>query len=440
MLLKPSPASDALAETMAKVRWRLVPLMILMYVIAYIDKVNVSFAGIQMTKALGLGPAVFGVGAGIFFIGYTVFEVPSNLALHRFGARVWIARILFIWGAVSAATAFTRGQTSFYILRLLLGAAEAGFFPGMMLYITLWFPQSERARIVALFIMSSPLAVIIASPVSGALLGLDGVLGLAGWQWLFLCEGLPAMALAFVAYKFLTPRPEEATWLAPEARAQLAHTLAQENLARTKKHRLTVMQALANPRVVLFGFLYFGLLTGINGVVIWLPQVVKSFQVSDITVGLVVTVPYIVTVFSMIGWARHSDRTGERVWHVAIPAFVGGAGLLLSATSKLALVKLLGVTVGVAGLYAAMPPFWALPTAFLSGAAAAGGLAWITTIANFGGFVGPSLIGYVKQLTGSYSAGIASLAAGGLLASLLALTQLRSGEELRTTLGKARAS
>jgi ACS family tartrate transporter-like MFS transporter len=424
-------APDLLPQTIKKIRARLIPLMVAIYIVASIDKVNVSFAGIQMTKALGIGPAVFGLGAGIFFISYTIFQVPSNLILHRVGARTWIARILFIWGIISTAMAFTQGKTSFYALRFLLGAAEAGFFPGLMLYMTLWFPQSERARIVASFIAAAPIAVIIGSPISGALLNLDGVLGIGGWRWLFLIEGLPAIALAFVTYRMLTDRPEQATWLSSEEREQLTQTLAQEARTRVARHRFTVLQALSNPRVILLGFLSFGQLVAMNGLVMWLPQVAKGFQLSNIAVGFVVTVPYIFAVATMLLWAKHSDKTGERIWHVAIPAFTGGIGLLISATTGSPILQLAGATLGVTGLYSAMPAFWALPTAFLGGAAAAGGLALINTIANFGGFVGPSLIGYIKEITGHYSWGIASMAAGAFLAGSLALTQLGSGGKPR---------
>jgi MFS transporter, ACS family, tartrate transporter len=426
-----SRTPDLLPQTIKKVRARLVPLMVAIYIVASIDKVNVGFAGIQMTKALGLGPAVFGLGAGMFFISYTILQVPSNLILHRLGARTWIARILFTWGVISAGMAFTQGKTSFYLLRFLLGAAEAGFFPGLMLYMTLWFPQSERARIVASFIAAAPIAVIIGSPISGALLNLDGVLGIGGWRWLFLLEGLPAIALAFVAYRRLTDRPEQATWLSADERAQLSQTLALEAKTRVAKRRFNVLQALANPRVILLGFLAFGQLVGMNGLVMWLPQVAKGFQLSNIAVGFVVTIPYIFAVTGMLVWARHSDKTGERVWHVAIPAFVGGIGLMISATASSPIVQLVGATVGVAGLFSAMPAFWALPTAFLGGAAAAGGLALINTIGNFGGFVGPAVIGYIKELTGHFSWGIASMAGGAFLAGILALTQLRSSAEPR---------
>jgi MFS transporter, ACS family, tartrate transporter len=417
---------DLLPQTMKKVRARLVPLIVAIYVVAAIDKANVSFAGIQMTQALGIGPEVYGLGAGIFFIGYTMFQVPSNLILHRIGARTWIAIILLVWGVISSGMALTQGTASFYTMRFLLGVAEAGFFPGLMLYMTLWFPQSERARIVASFIAAAPIAIIIGSPISGALLQLDGVLGIGGWRWLFLIEGLPAMVLAFVTYRMLTDRPGQATWLSASERELLAKTLAGEAKVRVAKGRVSVLQALANPRVILLGVLSFGQMTAMNGLIMWLPLVVKGFQRSNIAVGFIVAIPYIFAVASTLAWARHSDKTGERVWHVAIPAFVGGGGLLISATASSPVVQLLGVSIGVAGLYSAMPAFWALPTAFLGGAAAASGLALINTIGNIGGFVGPSLIGYIKVLTGHFSWGIASMAAGAFLAGCLALTQLRS--------------
>jgi MFS transporter, ACS family, tartrate transporter len=420
------PTPDLLPQTIKKVRARLVPLMVVIYLVAAIDKVNVSFAGIQMTQALGIGPEVYGLGAGIFFIGYTMFQVPSNLILHRIGARTWMAVILFVWGVISTGMALTQGRASFYIMRFLLGAAEAGVFPGMMMYLTLWFPQSDKARMVASFLVATPLAVLIGSPISGALLELDGVFGIGGWRWMFLIEGLPAIVLAFVTYRMLTDQPGQATWLSANERELLSKTLAGEAKVRAAKGRTTVLQALVNPRVILLGVLSFGQLMAMNGLIMWLPLVVKGFQRSNIAVGFIVAVPYIFAVASMLVWARHSDRTGERVWHVAIAAFVGGSGLLISATANSPVVQLLGVSIGVAGLYSAMPAFWALPTEFLGGAAAAGGLALINTIGNFGGFVGPSIIGYIKALTGHFSWGIAAMAAGAFLAGCLALTQLRS--------------
>lgn len=421
-------AQDRLPYIVKKVRARLLPLMMVMYAICYIDKVNVGFAGLQMRDALNLSATAFGFGAGVFFIGYTLFEVPSNLILHRVGARIWMARIMFTWGLLSAAMAFTQGETSFYVLRFLLGAAEAGFFPGMMMYMMYWFPQSERARIVGNFMIAVPISVVIASPVSGVLLELDGLLNLGGWQWLFIIEGAPAVLLAFVAHRYLTDKPDEAKWLTAEERSILSQKIAEEDRARVAKQHFTILQALAHPRIILFGVLYFGLLMANNGVVIWMPQVVKTFGFvqSNFAISSIVAIPYIVTVFAVLFWSKHSDKTGERIWHVAIPAFIATSGLILTALSSYPPIQLFGLTMALAGIFSAMPPFWALPTSFLSGAAAAGGLAFITTIAQFGGLVGPTLNGYVTEVTGNYSAGMASLGAGTFFTGILVLTQLWS--------------
>ena len=427
---------DLLPRTIRKIRARLLPLIVTIYIVAYIDKVNVGFAGIQMTKALGLGPAAFGFGAGIFFISYTIFQVPSNLILHRVGARTWIARIVLAWGVISTCMAFMQGTTTFYVLRFFLGAAEAGLLPGFdrrcMLTLCGFRSPGESSGIVA-----KKFPCCRTDRRDHRLADIRRVAGFERGAWhRRLAMAIPPRGPAGDDFGFRDvpnvdrSRPEQAAWLSADEREQLAQTLAQEARTRVVKRasRSLALPSPANPRVILLGFLAFGQLVGMNGLVMWLPQITKGFELSNMAVGFVVTIPYIFAVAAMLVWARHSDKTGERIWHVALPAFVGGIGLVISATTSLPLVQLVGATMGVAGLYSAMPAFWALPTAFLGGAAAAGGLALINTIANFGWVVGPSVIGYIKELTGHYSWGIASMAAGAFLAGILALTQLRTGD------------
>jgi D-galactonate transporter len=402
-------------SVMHKVSWRLIPFMVLLYFVAFLDRVNVGFAALTMNKDLGLTATIFGNGAGIFFIGYFIFEVPSNIALEKFGARMWIARIMITWGIISGLMALTTGPISFYVLRFLLGIAEAGFFPGMILYLTYWFPSAYRAKIVGAFLLAIPISAIIGSPISAALLGVS-FLGLKGWQCLFILEALPAVLLGFVVLAFMTDRPEKAHWLSPAERDWLSRVLQAERKTRESVHHFTLGQALMNPRVVLFGFMYFGIVIGLYGFSFWLPQIIKGFGgLSNWQVGLLTMIPSAFAAVAMYLWGHHSDATGERVWHVFLPAIIGGVSLAISgyltSTPALALVAL---TIGAIGIYAALPTFWTLPTAMLSGTAAAGGIALINSIGNLGGYFGPSIMGYLKDWTKTHTYGLIVL--GGFLA------------------------
>ena len=423
--LEPDPTRDVLA----KVSRRLIPFLLLLYVVAYLDRVNVGFAALQMTRDLRFSASVYGLGAGIFFIGYFFFEVPSNLILHRVGARRWIARIMISWGLISAAMAFVTNPATFYAMRFLLGAAEAGFFPGIVLYLTYWFPPAERAHAVARLMTGVPLASLLGGPVSGLLLGLDGRAGLAGWQWLFLAEGLPAFALGFVVLGFMTDRPEEAEWLDAGERASIAAGLDRDRTATDRAH--TLRQALSSPGVWLLALVYFLIINGLYGMSLWLPQILKSASgLGDLEVGLASAVPYVGATVAMMLVARHSDRTGERRRHLAASAFVAASGMALSAGAHTLPTQLLALSLAAVGIMSAFGPFWATATGLLRGEAAAGGIALINSIGNLGGFVSPTLIGFVKDATGSYALGLLAVAAALTLAGFLAwgLRDTRRGQ------------
>jgi ACS family tartrate transporter-like MFS transporter len=408
-------------RTIAKVSARLVPFLIVCYFVAYLDRVNVGFAALTMNKDLDLSASAFGFGAGIFFLAYFLFEVPSNLFLERVGARKWIARIMFTWGVVSGATAFIGGETSFFIVRVLLGIAEAGFFPGIIFFLTLWFPAVYRARIIGYFMAAIPLSTVIGAPVSGLLLGMDGVMGMKGWQWLFILEAMPALILSVVVYFYLTDRPSDATWLEPDERAWLVARLQQERTKRETVRHYSVTQALMNPKVLALSLVYFGAVATNYGLSFFLPQIVKAFGVSNFQAGLVTALPYVVGVISIVWWGRHSDRTLERRFHLALPLFVASAGIAISTALNDPTMKMIALSVAGFGIFGCLPVFWTFPTAFLSGPAAAGGIALINSIGNLAGFAGPYVMGRIRDLTGSYTGGLLSLSAAGLTAMIIVL-------------------
>jgi D-galactonate transporter len=412
-------------RTIAKVTRRLVPFLIACYLVAYLDRVNVGFAALQMNQDLGLSQTAFGFGAGIFFIAYFIFEVPSNLVLERFGARKWIARIMLSWGILSGAMAFIPAiahvtglgnEKSFYFLRVLLGAAEAGFFPGIIFYLTLWFPAPYQARIVGYFMAAIPLSTVIGAPISGVLLYLHGGLGLAGWQWLFIIEAVPAIILSGVVFFYLTDWPAEAAWLAPEERAWLAGRLAIEQRQRRAVRDYSVRQALLNSRVLGLSLVYFGAVSTNYGLSFFLPQIVKTFGLNTFLTTLVSAAPYAVGLIGMVWWGRRSDVVVERRLHAAFPLFIAAAGIAVSAALDNPTLKMLSLCVAGFGIFANLPVFWTLPTAFLSGAAAAAGIAVINSIGNLAGFAGPFAMGWIKDQTGSYAGGLLLLAALGIIA------------------------
>jgi len=421
-------------ETISKVTWRLIPLLFLCYIIAYIDRINVGFAGLQLQKAFGVDAshyyAIYGWGAGLFFIGYFLFEVPSNLALHKIGARLWIARIMVVWGVVASAMMFVRTPTAFYVMRFLLGAAEAGFFPGIILYLTYWYRAKDRARTIALFATAGTLAGVVNSPISGALLQLEGTMGLAGWQWLFLIEGIPAVVAGVIVLFVLPDKPEHARWLTPKQKEWIRTELEQERVRLGTQQRHRLRDVFTSGRIWMLCLLYLLLNIAGYGFEMWLPQIIKGFSGrSDVQIGFLNAIPYLAATVSMVLAGRHSDRTGERRWHVAAGAFAAAVGFSASAMAGNLVLALAGLVLAFSGLKAMMGPFWAFSTAALSGTAAAGGIAWINSVGNLGGFVGPMIVGQVRTATGSYSGALFTLSGALVLLGLLALT-LRSGGEI----------
>lgn len=414
--------SDLGPAVVRKLVRRLIPFMFILYIVAYLDRINVGFAALEMNRDVGLSPEAFGLGAGLFFIGYVLFEVPSNLIMARVGARRWIARIMVSWGVVAMAMIAVRGAHSFYFLRFLLGVAEAGFFPGIILYLTYWFPASEQARSVALFMTATALAGVIGGPVSGALLQMHGALGLAGWQWLFLIEGVPAVLLGFVVLLYLPDGPGEARWLTEAEREWLSGKLADERSARERDGVSELSRLFVNPQVGLLSLLYFTVVTGIYGITMWLPQVIKGFgHLSSFEVGVLSAIPFAAAAITMVLVGRSSDRHGERRWHLALSAFAGAIGFAISAWVRNPVVALAALSLGASGTTATLGPFWAMPASFLSGAAAAGGIALINSIGNLGGFVGPYAVGVLRQTTHSFSAALIALAAVLVIAGILGL-------------------
>lgn len=418
------------ARTMARVTARLVPFLIVCYFIAYLDRVNVGFAALQMNKALDLSSSAFGFGAGIFFIAYFFFEVPSNLLLERFGARRWIARIMFTWGILAGAMAFIphlsrmTGMSNahvFYTLRILLGVAEAGFFPGIIFLLTLWFPAKYRARVVGYFMAAIPLSTVIGSPISGALLSLDGKSGLAGWQWLYLIEAAPALILAIGVLLYLTDKPADAHWLGDDERAWLVARQAQERRHRESVRSFSVLEALFNPRILAIALIYFGANATNYGLSFFLPQIVKAFGLTNLQTGFVTSLPYIVGLVAMLYWGRHSDRSLERKRHVAIALVIAAGGIAAAAGLDNPVLKMIALSIAGFGIFGCLPIIWTLPAAFLSGAAAAGGIAAVNSLGNLAGFFGPYAMGWIKDATGGFGAGLLCLAGAGLVGAAAAL-------------------
>lgn len=404
-----------------KVSWRLIPLLFLCYIVAYLDRVNVGFAKLQMQDALQFSEAVYGLGAGIFFIGYFLFEVPSNVILHKVGARRWIARIMVTWGLLSAATMFVNSAMSFYVIRFFLGAAEAGFFPGIILYLTYWYPAARRGKATSLFLSAIPFAGILGGPFSGWILqSMAGVNGWQGWQWLFLLQGLPTIVMGGVVWRYLDDRVKDAAWLSPQERDMIARDIAAE---ATTKVEVKVLSVLSNGRVWLLALVYFAYTSGLYGISFWLPSIIKSIGVKGaLDIGLLSAIPWSFGVVAMYLVARSADRKLEHRWHSAIAAVVGALGLLMSvAMHGNAAMAMVGLTIATMGIMATLPVFWGMPTAFLGGAAAAAGIAFINSFGNLSGFGAPFMIGLVKDATKSTDAGLQVLAGLLILGAVLVL-------------------
>jgi ACS family tartrate transporter-like MFS transporter len=402
-----------------KIAWRLMPLLTIGYIINYLDRGNIGFAALQMNKELGLTAAQFGLGAGILSLGYCTFEIPSNLALYRFGARIWIARIMITWGIVAAGCALIAGPNSFYAIRFLLGLTEAGFFPGVAYLMSQWFPAEYRARMLAFLLLGVPVSSVIGGPVSGALLGLDQFGGLSGWQWMFIIEGVPATLLGLLILRLLADRPAVASWLTPEERGAVEARIAAEPRHKEVKN---FWAALRDPRVLILALIQFGFTTGSYGVGIWLPQIIKTHFHSNLAVGFVSAGPYVVASIAMLAWAGVVDRSGKRVGNLILTCGLATLGLLLSVVFQAFWLSFFWLTVALVGITAARAIFWTIPARFLTGVAAAGGLAFINSVGTLGGFVGPAVVGWLKDLTGSFSAGLAGM--GGFLLLSVVLTAL----------------
>jgi MFS transporter, ACS family, tartrate transporter len=402
-----------------KAAFRLVPILTLAYLLNFLDRTNISFAALTMNKQIGLSATQFGYGAGIFFIGYCAFEIPSNLALYRFGARRWIARIMITWGIASAATALVVGPDSFYIARFVLGVSEAGFFPGVIFYLSIWFPAQYRAHMLAWFLVAIPASSVLGGPICGGLMELDGLLGLAGWQWLFIALGLPSVLVGIAILYVLTDRPQDAAWLAPAERDTLVKMLEAEPRDRAKS---AVLPAVKDTRVLILALIQFGFTLGSYGLGIWLPQIIKGYGLANLTVTFVSAIPYLFASLGMILWARGVDRSGKKIANLAVACLLGAVGMAIFVATGSLVVSLIGATVALVGVSSARAIFWTVPTRFLTGSGAAGGLAFINSIGLIGGFVGPSMMGWLKDVTGSFVVG--SLAMAGILvvATLLSVS------------------
>jgi MFS transporter, ACS family, tartrate transporter len=408
------------SAVVSRLMWRLMPFLFLLYIVAYLDRINVSFAVLQMRGALGISDRVYGRAAGMFFAGYFFFQLPSNLVLEKFGVRRWISGLMVTWGVISCLMIFIRGPISFYGMRFLLGAAEAGFFPGMILYMKRWFPANARARAVAWFMMANPIAGIVGSPVSGALLGLSGK-GLSGWQWMFLMEGMPAILLGVIVYWALSDSPRDAAWLRGDERAWLLERLAREH-SESALEKGNFWDVLISPRIWMLSLVYFGVSTTMYGVTLWLPSVIRSLSgLSYVWTGMVSALPFLVTAVVMVLVGMRSDRTGERRWHTAIPAFVGAAALVAAGYGHSTVVVVACIGLGLVCAESMVGPFWAMATSRMAGLSAAAGIAVINSLANLGGYYGPDIIGFFRKLNGGFRGGLLAIGATLALSGTIAL-------------------
>jgi len=410
--------------TMRKVYLRLLPLAMLVYFFCYLDRINVSFAALQMNKDIGLSQWAYGLSSTAFYIGYCIFEVPSNVILDKVGARIWIARIMITWGLASGATAFVVGTNSFLTVRFLLGLAEAGLFPGIVLLFTYWFPDHHRARIVSSFTLALPISVALGAPVSTAILDLDGFLGIAGWKWIYIMEAIPTMLIGFFVLFAMTDRPAKATWLTAEEKSWLVTTLESEKRAVESAGKYSMWQAMMNPKILLLSLNYFGIVTASLGLLLFVPQIIKSLGTTNMGTGYATALAYVCGAVSMLVWGWVSDRMGERRWNLFWACTVASAGLVMAGMTMGTWWSLAGMCIATAGFYGTKGPFWSMPSMMLTGTAAAAGIAWINSIGNVGGAVGPAMVGWIKDFTGSYSGGLYGLAAFTGLAALVAAFSL----------------
>ena len=386
-----------------KVRVRILPFVLLLFVVAFLDRINIGFAALTMNKELGITSEQYGLIAGIFFVSYFIFEIPSNLLLHRIGARIWIARILITWGIVATLTGFVHNVTQLYVARFLLGLAEAGYLPGIILYLTYWFQQRDQARSISLFLTGAPIASILGAPISGLILDQVHWLGMSSWRWLLVLEGIPAIVCGFLAYFLLPNSPSEARFLTAAEKAAIQEGLSREEQMKLDQHQYSVVQAMTHGRVWLLASIHFGMLIGFYTLNFWVPQLMKSLAAaySNSAIGLLVVIPSLAGLVAMVLVSRSSDRKLERRYHIAIPAVLGGTALALLGTTTSAVLSLILLSLLAIGVYSYLGPFWTLPSTFLSGYSAAAGIALINSLGSFAGFVGPSVVGYFSQRAGS---------------------------------------
>ncbi|HTS05874.1 MAG TPA: MFS transporter [Candidatus Eisenbacteria bacterium] len=409
------------SAVVSRLMWRLMPFLFLLYIVAYLDRINVGFGVLQMREQFGLSDRVIGRASGIFFIGYFLFQLPSNLVLEKVGVRRWISLLMVAWGVVSCLMILIRGPVSFYAMRFLLGAAEAGFFPGIILYMKRWFPASARATAVAWFMTANPLAGVVGSPISGSLLNLHGG-GLAGWQWMFLIEGLPAILLGGAVFLTLSDHPHDAKWLVGEERTWLLETLERERLNEPPVAAGDFWKVLVSGRIWLLSMIYFAVSTTMYGLTLWLPSVIRSISgLSYFWTGIVAVLPFLLTVLVMVAVGARSDRSGERRWHIAIPAFIAAAGLVVAGYGTSTAIVVAGIGVGMAFAEGMCGPFWALVTASMGGLSAAAGIAVINSLANLGGYFGPDIIGFFRTIGGGFRGGLLSIAAVLVISGSVAL-------------------
>lgn len=418
---------DRQRKTMMKVSWRLLPLIVVCYLVNYIDRTNVSFAALTMNKDLGLSSFMYGLGAGIFFLSYAVFEVPSNLILQKVGARIWIARIMITWGIISGLMAMATGPMSFLALRFALGAAEAGFFPGMIYYLTQWFPSAVRARAISTLYLAVPISNSIASIISGTILAtMNGTLGLKGWQWVFIIEAIPAVVLAFVVLRMMTERPAMADWLEPDERTWLESELEAERKQVERAGHLSMWQAMTDPRVLALAAIYFTSVTASYGLVFFMPQIVKGLGLSIFATGWVAAIPYIVGTAGLIYFGFSSDKYHERRLHLIVSTGLSAVGYVFAAIFSHSYLAVIAMAIAAIGIYGSRPTFWPMPSVFLTGASAAVGMAFINSIGNLGGYVGPQIVGWIKDRTNSFEWALYFMAACAALSTIIAYFAKRS--------------
>ncbi|WP_082170926.1 MFS transporter [Dickeya fangzhongdai] len=412
---------DLEGAALKKITWRIVPFVMFAYFIAFFDRINIGFAALTMNQDLGFSSTVFGIGAGMFFIGYFFTDVPSNIILQKVGPRIWLARIMISWGIVAVCMISVKTVTGFYILRFFLGVAEAGFFSGIILYLSTWFPVKRRAQVIAFFMAAAPISSMLGSPLAGAILSFHGVMGMAGWQFMFLLDAVAAILLGGFTFFYLNDKPEKNTWLNEEETQWLVKTLKEEKAARSSETKTSALKGLTDIRVLTLALVYFGTSAGLYSLNIWSPQFIKSFGLSTLQIGFINAIPAAIAVGAMIFWARHSDATRERTWHVVSACILASLGFVLAGSVHSLGFAMLALVLASIGIYSCKPPLWSIPSLFLSGPAAAAGLAAINSIGNLGGFFGPAIIGWLKEKTGDFSLALYAIAALLLLSALLTL-------------------